>query len=84
MKRTQAGYYSSGENILGDIAQKLGFPSSLTWKLEFEKTAIASEQPRFESIGSRDFSFLAPPLSYKRLMDILAKRLNEAPNRRKD
>jgi (p)ppGpp synthase/HD superfamily hydrolase len=84
-KRTQAGYHSSGENMLGDIAQKLGFPDLAdVWKMEFEKTAIASEQPRFESIGSRDFSFLAPPLSYKRLMDILAQRFNEAPNRRKD
>ena len=84
-KRTQAGYYSSGENILGDIAQKLGFPELAdVWKLEFEKTAIASEQPRFESIGHRDFSFVAPPLSYKRLMDVLVKRLNETPARRKD
>jgi (p)ppGpp synthase/HD superfamily hydrolase len=84
-KRDQAGYFNSGENILCNIAQKLGFPElAEVWKSEFEKTAIASEQPRFESIGSRDFSFLAPPLSYKRLMDILAKRLNEIPNRRKD
>ena len=84
-KRTQAGYHSSGENIVGDIAQKLGFPDLADdWKMEFEKTAIASKQPRFESIGSRDFSFVAPPLSYKRLMDILAKRLNEVPNIRKD
>lgn len=84
-KRIQAGYHSSGENIVGDIAQKLGFPElAVIWKAEFEKAAIASEQPRFGSIGSRDFSFLAPPLSYKRLMEIFAKRFNETPNRRKD
>ena len=84
-KRTQAGYFSSGENILSAIAQKLGFPKlAEVWKTEFEKTLIASGQPRFESIGRRNFSFLAPPLSYQRLMDVLANRLNETPTRRKD
>lgn len=84
-KRTQASYLNSGENILCDIAQKLGLPELAgVLKTEFEKVEMASQQKRFETTGSRDFSFLAPPLSYKRLMDVLTKRLNEIPNRSKD
>jgi len=84
-KRTQAGYGDLSECIYRTIAQKLGFTElAELWEMEFEKTAIASAQPRFESIGSRDFSFVVPPLSYKRLMDVLVKRLDETPDRRKE
>jgi (p)ppGpp synthase/HD superfamily hydrolase len=81
-KRTQAGNLDSSGQVMGDIARRLGFPElAEAMKTELERTAVAKEQRRFEATGSRDFSFLAPPLSYKRLMDVLAKRLNQTPNR---
>jgi len=80
-KRTQAGYLNSSARVICDTALKLGFPElAEAMKTEIDKTDIAKEQQRFETTGSRDFSFLAPPLSYKRLMDLLAKRLSQTPN----
>jgi (p)ppGpp synthase/HD superfamily hydrolase len=77
-KRTQASYLNSSGQVMCDIARKLGFPElAEALKTEFERAAIASERRRFETTGSRDFSFLVPPLSYKRLMDVLANRLNQ-------
>ena len=84
-KRTQAGYRASAENILCDIARKLGFPQlAEALKTEFEKAEIAGEQNRFKTIRSRDFSFFEPSLSYKRLTEVLSKQLNERANRTKD
>ena len=66
---------------LRDAALKLGFPElAEAIKTEMDKADVAREQKRFETAGSRDFSFLAPPLSYKRLMDVLVKRLSQTPD----
>ena len=84
-KRAQGGYLDSGGNILCDIAKELGFPELAdVLKTEFEKVEAASKQERFAITGNRDFSFLAAPLSYGRLMDVLSKRLNEMSNRSND
>ena len=84
-KRDQSGYHNSSGRILYNLALRLGYSGLAdALKTELERTDIAAEEPRFKTIGSRDFSFLMPPLSYKRLMDAVAKRLNETPNGRKD
>jgi (p)ppGpp synthase/HD superfamily hydrolase len=84
-KRAQGDYLNFGGNILCEIARKLGFPKlAEVLKTEFGKVEAASKQKRFDAIGSRDFSFVAPPLSCRRLMDVLSKRMNEMSNKSRD
>lgn len=85
-KRTQAGGLNSIGRVLCDTALKLGFPKlAEAMKTEIDKADVARDQQRFVTTGSRDFSFLAPPLSYKRLMDVLVKkRLRHTPDSTQD
>jgi (p)ppGpp synthase/HD superfamily hydrolase len=80
-KRAQAGSLNSSGRLLGDTALKLGFPAlAEAMKTEIDKVDVAKKQQRFVTAGNRDFSFPAPPLSYKRVMDVLVKRLRQTPD----
>ena len=84
-KRTQAGYLNAGCQLLPALATKLGHPElAEALRITLERTEVASKQRRFGTSSSRDFSFLTPPLSYKRMMEVLAARLNQTPRETKD
>lgn len=73
-KRAHVDERNCNKKVLYDIARALGYPElAEALRAEIEKTAVASEQQRFKTFGSRNFSFRSPPLSYKRLMDVLAQ-----------
>lgn len=80
-KRAQAGFMDRRDTVLCDLAARLGFPEiARLLKDEIEKAENANGQQRFANIGHRDFSFFAPSLSYKRVLELLAKRLNDRAN----
>ena len=83
-KRNQSDYFDGRGQVLYDIARKLGFPElAEAMRTEFDRAEAARAHERFATVPRRDFSYLEPPLSYKRLMDVVTNRLRQTPNRSK-